>query len=425
MKRYVISIGVVLVVLLGAWSAFAQREGRTTGSRGQGREGMGMFQMLSPEEAARMRERWPNMSEEEREKFRAKMRERWQNMSEEERESLRAQLRERFGARGLRMGREEQLKAIEAIQEQVAKLKAVIEAMPGPEERSRWRDLSEEERTKLRERMGGVFRERQQAIGAIEEQIAKLRGPRPPSAESQERIRELRAIHALAVEEKAEKTAERLQRLIARYQRESGDRPREPGQRPERLDRPPRERPERPRGDVEGADSGKRAPAFTLTSFDGKTVNLSDYRGKIVVLEWLNFECPYSLYHHETTDTMVGLANKYKNKNVVWFAINSTSHTTPEANITFASRYKLPYMILDDRPGTVGHAYGAVTTPHMYIIDPRGNLVYEGAIDNSPLGRKKEGVINYVDKALAELTAGKDISTKNTKPYGCTVKYPR
>jgi len=425
MKRYVISIGVVLVVLLGAWSAFAQREGRTTGSRGQGREGMGMFQMLSPEEAARMRERWPNMSEEEREKFRAKMRERWQNMSEEERESLRAQLRERFGARGLRMGREEQLKAIEAIQEQVAKLKAAIEAMPGREERSRWRDLSEEERTKLRERMGGVFRERQQAIGAIEEQIAKLRGPRPPSAESQERIRELRAIHALAVEEKAEKTAERLQRLIARYQRESGDRPREPGQRPERLDRPPRERPERPRGDVEGADSGKRAPAFTLTSFDGKTVNLSDYRGKIVVLEWLNFECPYSLYHHETTDTMVSLANKYKNKNVVWFAINSTSHTTPEANITFASRYKLPYMILDDRPGTVGHAYGAVTTPHMYIIDPRGNLVYEGAIDNSPLGRKKEGVINYVDKALAELTAGKDISTKNTKPYGCTVKYPR
>ena len=423
MKKYIISIGVVLVVLLGAWSAFAQREGSTAGSRGQGREGMGMFQMLSPEEAARMRERWPDMSEEERETFRAKMRDRWQNMSEEERERLRAQWRERFGARGPRIGREEQLKAIEEIQGQVAKLKAAIEAMPGPEERSKWRDLSEEERTKLRERMGGVFRERQQAIRAIEEQIAELRGPRPPSAESQERIRELRAIHALAVEEKAEKTAERLQRLIARYQGESGDRPREPGQRPERLDRPPRERPESPRRDVEGADSGKRAPAFTLTSFDGKTVNLSDYRGKIVVLEWLNFECPFVMYHYGQPDTMVKLANKYKDKNVVWLAINSTSHITPEANITFASRYKLPYMILDDRPGTVGHAYGAVTTPHMYIIDTRGNIVYDGAIDDSPMGRKKEGVINYVDKALAELIAGEEIGTPKTKPYGCTVKY--
>jgi peroxiredoxin len=122
---------------------------------------------------------------------------------------------------------------------------------------------------------------------------------------------------------------------------------------------------------------------------------------------------------------MVELANKYKGKNVVWLAVNSTSHTTPGPNKTFAKRHGLPYLILDDRSGKVGRAYGAQTTPHMYIINPRGRVVYEGAIDDSPLGKKKEGVVNYVDNALAELTAGKAVSTAKTKPYGCTVKYAK
>jgi peroxiredoxin len=215
-----------------------------------------------------------------------------------------------------------------------------------------------------------------------------------------------------------------LERLIARYQREprSGRTPR-----PERFERPSRERPERGRParprDIQDERSGKRAPAFELNSFDGKTVSLSDYRGKIVVLEWFNFECPLSRYHYETKNTMVELAKKYKGKNVVWLAVNSTSHTTPEPNKTFAERHKLPYLILDDRSGKVGRAYGAQTTPHMYVIDPRGRIVYEGAIDDSPLGKKKEGVVNYVDNALAELTARKAVSTPKTKPYGCTIKY--
>lgn len=196
------------------------------------------------------------------------------------------------------------------------------------------------------------------------------------------------------------------------------------------MKRPPRERPDRERParqgrDVQGESSGRRAPAFELNTFDGKTVNLSDYRGKIVVLEWMNFECPYSRYHYETKDTMTELAKKYKGKNVVWLAINSTNHTTPQPNKAFARRHKLPYPILDDRSGKVGHAYSAETTLHMYIINPKGRIVYEGAIDNSPLGRKKKGVVNYVDKALTELTAGKAISTPNTKPYGCTVKYAK
>lgn len=169
----------------------------------------------------------------------------------------------------------------------------------------------------------------------------------------------------------------------------------------------------------------RKAPNFTLNSFDGKTISLSDYKGKIVVLEWFNYECPFVLRHYGNQPTMIGLANKYRDKNVVWLAINSTSHATPQANLEFAEKRKLPYPILDDRPGTVGRAYGAKTTPHMYVIDTKGSIAYQGAIDNNETGRKTQGVINYVDKALAELTGGKQVSTTDTMPYGCTVKYPQ
>ncbi|HUT28537.1 MAG TPA: thioredoxin family protein [Sedimentisphaerales bacterium] len=169
----------------------------------------------------------------------------------------------------------------------------------------------------------------------------------------------------------------------------------------------------------------KKAPAFTLKTFDGKEISLSDYKGRIVVLEWFNDECPFVKYHYEKASTMIDLANKYKDKNVVWLAINSTSHTTPQNNKDFAAKHELPYPILDDRSGTVGRAYGATNTPHMFVIDTRGNIIYAGAIDNSPMGEKSEGAINYVDKALAELTSGKPVSTASTKPYGCSVKYAK
>ena len=425
MKRYLISMVAVLVVLAVAWGAFAQDE--ETPAQGVQRERRAQAEIA--------RQRFQNMSEEEREKYRAEMRamrEKFENMSEEEREKFRAEMRERFGAGRPVTGRQEQLKAVEAIEELVAKLKAAIEAIPGREDRSRFRDLSEEERTNLRGKMAKAGRERQTAIRAIEQLLAKLRGPARP--QPQVSFGELRTIHDLAVKEKATQTTRRLERLIARYQRESGDREREPGQRPERLERPPRERPDRERParerparqrrDVQDESSGRRAPAFELNSFDGKTVSLSDYRGKIVVLEWFNFECPLSLYHYKTKNTMVELANKYKDKNVVWFAVNSTNHTTQGPNKTFTEKYKLPFVILDDRSGKVGRAYGAETTPHMYIINPRGRIVYEGAIDdNRRIDPKKKDVVNYVDKALSELTAGKAISMAKTKPYGCTVKY--
>jgi peroxiredoxin len=419
MKKHSISIVVVLAVLGIVWTAFGQGERRTR----------------QRPQFENMRERYENMSEEEREKFRAEMRERrerYENMSEEEREKFRAEMRGRMGPMPPRLGREEQLKAIGVIQEQAEKLKTSLEAIRRPEGRRRSQEPSEEERAKLRERFAKVSKQRQSAIRAIEEQLAKLKGPTPPRAEPPGSIRELQAIRQLALKEKAEKTAERLQGLIARYQRASGGGPREPGREPEqrrqRPERPPRERPGRSRRGVEGATaavSSKKAPALRLTSFCGETVNLSDYRGKTVVLEWLNFECPFVRYHYEKTNTMTDLANKYKDENVVWLAVNSTSHTTPEANEDFAKKHKLPYLILDDRSGNVGRAYGAQTTPHMYVINTRGNIVYAGAIDNSPMGKKEEGVINYVAQTLAELTSGKAVSTTNTKPYGCSVKYPR
>jgi peroxiredoxin len=169
--------------------------------------------------------------------------------------------------------------------------------------------------------------------------------------------------------------------------------------------------------------AGKKAPVFTLTNYDGTEVSLSDYKGKIVVLEWFNYECPFVRYHYEKANTMVELAKKYKDKDVVWLAVNSTKHLTVEQNKDVVRKHKLGYPMLDDRSGKVGRAYGARTTPHMYIIDTGGSIVYDGAIDNSPLGREKEGVINYVDKALTELASGKPVSTAKTEPYGCSVKY--
>ena len=168
-------------------------------------------------------------------------------------------------------------------------------------------------------------------------------------------------------------------------------------------------------------DGPRKAPAFTLEDVEGKKVNLSDFADKIVVLEWANPGCPIWLRVHKA-GTFKALAEKYKDKGVVWLAINSTRTSNREKNRKFAETEKVPYPILDDHAGTVGRAYGAKTTPHMFVIDKHGQLAYEGAIDDDPAGRK-EKPLNYVDQALTELLAGKAVSVPKTKPYGCSVKY--
>jgi hypothetical protein len=206
MKKY-LTILIALVVLLAAYPIFGQREERSTGRRGGG---AGMF-MLTPEQ----REKWRDMSQEEREKLMAEMREKWQNMSEEEREKARAEMRQRFGSRSRRLGREDQLKAIEAVEKQLENLKKGIQAQPT--ERRSFRDLSEEERNKLREEFTKAREERNKAFKAIITQIARLQGQREP-AEGEELLiintAQLKPIHELAVKEKANETAQRLERLM-------------------------------------------------------------------------------------------------------------------------------------------------------------------------------------------------------------------
>lgn len=172
---------------------------------------------------------------------------------------------------------------------------------------------------------------------------------------------------------------------------------------------------------AEAGAPGSAAPAFALPDQDGKTVRLADFAGKIVVLEWTNDECPY-VKHHGVQGTMKALAEKYRESGVVWLAVNSTKHATREKNRGWIAQNKLPYPILEDFEGTTGKAYGAKTTPHMFVIDASGKIAYAGAIDDDArLGGKP--TVNYVEQALAELTAGKPVSTARTSPYGCSVKY--
>lgn len=162
------------------------------------------------------------------------------------------------------------------------------------------------------------------------------------------------------------------------------------------------------------------APGFTLEDQSGSIISLSDFGGKMVVLEWMNPDCPFVQRHHKAK-TMTTLAEKYGD--VVWIAINSTHYMTKEDDKTWVEKYNLSYPILDDNPGKVGRVYGAKTTPHMFIIDKSGILVYQGAIDDDPGGSKKGNALNYVNKALEEIQAGRAVTVSQTKPYGCSVKY--
>lgn len=165
---------------------------------------------------------------------------------------------------------------------------------------------------------------------------------------------------------------------------------------------------------------GDPAPDFALKDSTGKDQKLSDYKGKIIVLEWTNPECPFVQRHYGDAKTMIKLAAA--NPDVVWLAIDSTSTHTPTDDAAWIQKESIPYAILSDSDNTVAKLYGAKTTPHMFIIGADGNVAYQGSIDNNPRGNKSN-VVNHVEKALAELKAGKPVTEASTKPYGCSVKY--
>ncbi len=174
---------------------------------------------------------------------------------------------------------------------------------------------------------------------------------------------------------------------------------------------------------MKGAAIDKPAPAFALKDVDGKTVKLADYKGKVVVLEWFNPDCPVSAGCHRE-GALKDQAARAAKDGVVWLAINSSAAgkegSGADKNKKAAADFNMKYPVLIDESGEVGRMYGAKTTPHMFVIDVKGNLVYRGAIDNQQKGEKN---VNYVDAALADIKAGKAVQTKETKSYGCGVKY--
>jgi peroxiredoxin len=178
------------------------------------------------------------------------------------------------------------------------------------------------------------------------------------------------------------------------------------------------------------AKVGETAPAFNTAATNGQSVSLADQRGKIVILEWTNHDCPYVRKHYESGN-MQALQKEITAQGVVWLTLISSSPGTQgyvspkQADELTASRKANPTAVLLDPTGVVGKAYGATNTPHMYIIDKAGLVVYAGAIDDRPTTRRADiqGAHNYVRAALEDMAAGRTVQTPVTRAYGCTVKY--
>ncbi len=177
---------------------------------------------------------------------------------------------------------------------------------------------------------------------------------------------------------------------------------------------------------------GESAPDFTGTDSNGKTHRLSEYRGKFVVLEWHNNGCPYTKKHYESGN-MQRLQKEWTAKGVVWLTVISSAPgkqgyvTAAEENQYLQKMSASPTAVLLDPTGEIGHLYDAKTTPQLVVIKPDGVMVYDGAIDDRPTPNPADipGSRNYLSQALSEAMAGKPVSIASTRPYGCSVKYPR
>jgi peroxiredoxin len=174
------------------------------------------------------------------------------------------------------------------------------------------------------------------------------------------------------------------------------------------------------------AKVGEAAPSFELTDTDGKTVKLEDYKDKIVVLEWFNPECPHVVKHHAKNTTFNDLHKEFADKGVVFLAVNSGAAgmqgSGKDLNAKYKKDWNKAYPILLDESGSVGKAYGATTTPHMFIIGKDGKLAYKGGIDNNKAFDAKD-YKNYVEQTLNQMIKGETVTEPETKNYGCGVKY--
>ena len=178
------------------------------------------------------------------------------------------------------------------------------------------------------------------------------------------------------------------------------------------------------------AAPGAAAPDFTIADTAGKPVKLADYRGKFVVLEWTNPACPFVRKHYGSQN-MQGLQKEWGAKDVVWLTINSTNashneYKTPDEMASWMrAQAAAPKATLIDGTSATARAYAAKVTPHMFVIDPTGKVIYDGAIDDKRSSNPADVKIanNYVRAALTEATAGKPVTVTTTTPYGCTMKY--
>jgi peroxiredoxin len=175
---------------------------------------------------------------------------------------------------------------------------------------------------------------------------------------------------------------------------------------------------------------GATAPAFSGKDSQGKTQSLAQYRGKFVVLEWTNRDCPYTQKQYNSGN-MQALEREWTAKGVVWLTVLSSAAgeqgylTAAQENAQIEKVHAHPTAAILDPTGEIGKLYSAKTTPHMFIIDPEGKLIYDGAIDDKPTTDLADvkGAKNYVSAALTEAMAGQRVEVASTRPYGCSVKY--
>lgn len=182
---------------------------------------------------------------------------------------------------------------------------------------------------------------------------------------------------------------------------------------------------------------GEAAPEFELKDNTGKTHKLSKYKGNYVVLEWFNHECPYVKKHYTDNEkykahNMQNTQEKMKKEGVIWLSINSTHSSSKEfktieqTNELIKSKHSKAHAVLLDPTSEVGRKYDAKTTPHMFVINPEGNIIYMGAIDDNSSSKPSTlvGAKNYVIEAITRAKAKKEVEVAEVKPYGCSVKYP-
>ena len=251
--------------------------------------------------------------------------------------------------------------------------------------------------------------ELQRQIDELQAQMAKL------NAKKRELVSKLEAIADQAEKEKAPETALQVQQLVEQinssYAAERKDLER-------KLSRFKQVSQKIERKEKLEKNVGARARGFTLKDSQGKDVSLNAHKGKIIVMEWMNPDCAYTRYYYERK-IVPRLIKQYQEKGVVWLTINSGADATPKVNKAFVERYRLSHPVLMDATGMVARAYGARKTPHIFVIDRKGMIAYNGALDDSPAKSGKQKQVNsYADKALAQLVAGKPVSVSYSEPIG-------